>query len=114
MAKFHAIRKLLPHLQQQLAHLDENSKAQGNSHLRWTSTKAAMTELIYALHYARAINDGNSDIQEIALTLQQLFHFELGDFYKTFNDIKARKKSRTKFLDELSMGLITQLDKEDR
>lgn len=114
LAKFHAIRKLLPHLQQQLALLHGNSDVQGNSHLRWTSTKAALTELIYALHYARVINNGKADIQEIARMLQQLFHFELGDFYKAYSDIKARKKSRTKFLDDLAMGLITQLDKEDR
>ncbi|MEA1785437.1 RteC domain-containing protein [Arenibacter sp. GZD96] len=74
----------------------------------------ARIELIYALHYARVIKDGKSDIQEIALSLQQLFSFDLGDFYKTFNEIKARKKGRTKFLDDLAMGLITQLDKEDR
>ena len=83
-----------------------------NSHLnlQWTSSKSALTELIYALHYNRVINNGNADIKEIALAFQQVLHFDIGDFYKIFSEIKSRKNSRTKFLDDLSSGLQSLMD----
>ncbi len=82
-----------------------------NNHinLQWTSTKSALTELIYALHYNRVINNGNADIKEIALAMQQVLHFDLGDFYKIFSEIKSRKISRTKFLDDLASGLQSHM-----
>ena len=83
-----------------------------NSHLnlQWTSSKSALTELIYALHYNQVINNGNADIKEIALAFQQILHFDMGDFYKIFSEIKSRKNSRTKFLDDLSSGLQSHMD----
>ncbi|MGB5820349.1 MAG: RteC domain-containing protein [Saonia sp.] len=83
-----------------------------NSHLnlQWTSSKSALTELIYALHHNRVINNGNADIKEIALAFQQVLHFDMGDFYKIFSEIKSRKNSRTKFLDDLSSGLQSHMD----
>lgn len=111
LAKLTAFKKLLPYLQNKLIGLDGTSSSLSN--LNWTSSKAALTELIYALHYARVINDGKTDIQQIAVTLQHLFNFELGDIYKTFSEIKTRKKSRTKFLDDLSFGLLEQIEKSE-
>jgi hypothetical protein len=84
-----------------------------NISLQWTSTKTALTELIYALHYSKVINNGNTDIKEIAIALQKVFHFDLGDFYKIYSEIKSRKISRTKFLDSLSNGLQLQMDNSE-
>ena len=81
--------------------------------LQWTANKSALTELIYALHYNRVINNGNADIKEIASAFQQVLHFDLGDFYKTFSEIKSRKISRTKFLDDLASGLQSHMDSTD-
>lgn len=81
--------------------------------LKWTSSKTALTELVYALHSNRIINNGNTDIKDIADALGELFHFDIGDFYKTYSEIKARKISRTKFLDDLSAGLLSQMDKSE-
>jgi len=80
------------------------------SELEWTSSKTALTELVYALYHSRVINNGKSDIKEIASTLESIFHFKLGDYYKTFAEIKTRKISRTKFLDELSEGLLEYIN----
>ena len=82
--------------------------------LHWTSSKSAMTELIYALYHSRAINNGNIDIKELAKALEYIFQFDLGDFYKIFAELKSRKKSRTKFLDELSINLKHQMDKSEK
>lgn len=84
-----------------------------NNNLKWTSSKSALTELVYALHHSRVINNGNVDIKDIALSMQHLFNFDLTDFYKTYSEIKARKKSRSKFLDELSTNLISQMDNSE-
>ncbi len=81
-----------------------------NTNLKWTSSKSALTELIYALYFNRVINNGNVDIKEIATALQKVLQFDLGDFYKIFSEIKSRKISRTKFLDDLSNGLLLQMD----
>ena len=72
-----------------------------------------MTELVYALYHAGVVNNGKADIKEIAQALQRTFNFDLGDYYRTYTEIRARKKSRVKFLDELSTRLISRLDQED-
>jgi hypothetical protein len=81
--------------------------------LQWTSTKTALTELIYALYHGRAINNGKTDIKVIASILEKVLHFDIGDFYKTFSDIKSRKISRTKFLDDLSAGLLSHMNNSE-
>ena len=114
LGKVNAYQKLIEYLKNRLDHEKHKSPLNGHSkNLQWTASKTALTELIYALYYNRVINNGNTDIKEIAMTLQKALHFELGDFYKTFSEIKSRKISRTKFLDDLSSGLITHMDKSE-
>jgi hypothetical protein len=106
--------KLLRYLENRLYKLKDSSlKETNSSKLNWTSTKAALTELVYALYASGSLNNGNTDIKEIAMALQRVFQFDLGDFYKTYSEIKARKISRTKFLDDLSSGLIAQMDNSE-
>lgn len=81
--------------------------------LKWTSSKVALTELIYALYHSHVINYGDSDIKDIAMVLQNSFNFELGDFYKTYSEIRGRKNDRTKFLDELSIALTSEMERRD-
>jgi len=40
-------------------------------------------------------------------------NIELGDFYHTFMELKARKINRTKFLDNLCEALIKKMDEQD-
>ncbi len=81
--------------------------------LQWTSSKTALTELIYALYHSHAINNGKAEIKDIAHALQKVLDYNIGDFYKTYGEIKTRKKSRTKFLDELSTNLLIEMDKAE-
>ena len=118
LGEFKAYGQFILYLQNRLRGKETSTKETNldpNNHisLQWTSSKVALTELIYALHHNRVINNGNTDIKEIALALQQLLNFDLGEFYKTFAEIKARKLSRTKFLDELAAGLQAQMDSSD-
>lgn len=82
--------------------------------LKWTSSKAALTELVYALYASGVLNNGNAEIKEIALALQNVFHFELNEFYKIYAEIKFRKHSRTKFLDKMSTNLISLMNESEK
>lgn len=84
-----------------------------NSPLNWTSNKAALTELIYALHSQGVFNNGNTDIIAIVKFFENSFNIDLGDFYHTFVELKSRKINRTKFLDSLRDALIKRMDEQD-
>lgn len=86
-------------------------KGTDNSSLNWTASKTALTELIYALY--GVFNNGNTDIKLIAKTFEDTFNIDLGDFYHTFMELKARKINRTKFLDSLCEALIKKMDEQD-
>lgn len=88
-------------------------KANNKSPLSWTASKTALTELIYALYSQGVFNNGNTDIKLIAKTFEDAFNIELGDFYHTFMELKARKINRTKFLDNLCEALIKKMDEQD-
>ena len=90
-----------------------NVKKVSNNSLKWTASKTALTELIYALYSHGVFNNGNTDIKLIAKTFEDAFNIELGDFYHTFMELKARKINRTKFLDSLCEVLIKKMDEQD-
>ena len=88
-------------------------KEYGKSPLSWTGNKTALTELIYALSAQGVFNNGNADIKLIAKVFENAFNIDLGDFYHTFMELKARKINRTKFLDSLCEALIKKKDEQD-
>lgn len=118
LGKVKAYNKFIIYLQNRMLQtitvkINPQSATNYNPNLKWTSSKSALTELIYALHHSRVINNGNVEIKDIALSMQYLFNIDLTDFYKTYLEIKSRKKSRTKFLDKLSTNLISQMDNSE-
>ena len=112
VAKIIANDVIQVYLEDQL-HSINLKKASDNSTLNWTASKTALTELIYALHSHDVFNDGNADIKLIAQTFEKAFNIDLGDFYHTFMELKARKINRTKFLDNLCEALIKRMDEQD-
>lgn len=81
--------------------------------LNWTGSKTSLIELIYALHAQSVFDNRNADIKVIAKTFESAFNIDLGDFYHTFMELKARKINRTKFLDSLCEALIKIMDEQD-
>jgi hypothetical protein len=55
-------------------------------------------------------NNGNADIKQIANTLGVLFDKKLTDFYRTFQEIRGRKKSRTVFIDIMQQRLTQWME----
>ncbi|TYP97462.1 RteC protein [Tenacibaculum adriaticum] len=87
---------------------------QKQSDMMWSANKTDLVELIYALYALRAINRGTVDIKEIALMFENMFNVELGDYYRTYLEVRSRKINRTKFLDKLREALLQKMDEQDQ
>ncbi len=111
VAKIIANDLIQVYLEDQLT--NNHKKTPNSSSLNWTASKTALTELIYALYAQGVFNNGNTDIKLIAKTFETAFNIDLGDFYHTFMELKARKINRTKFLDSLCEALIKKMDEQD-
>ncbi|MEJ5053670.1 RteC domain-containing protein [Sphingobacterium sp. MYb382] len=81
--------------------------------LNWTGTKASLIELIYALHYQGALDNGKNDIRKIAKYSERVFGIDLGNFYQTYLELRNRKINRTKFLDALREELLRRMGEQD-
>jgi hypothetical protein len=79
----------------------------------WTDSKTALIELIYALHSQGVLDNGKVDIKEIAGYFEQAFNIDLGDYYRTYLEIRVRKTGRAKFLSLLQDSLIKRMDEAD-
>ncbi|TDY11505.1 RteC domain-containing protein [Meridianimaribacter flavus] len=87
---------------------------QKQSKLFWTGNKTDLIELIYALHSSGVINSGTADIKEMAAVCEQIFNIDLGNYYHTFIEIRARKSNNTKFIDKLKESLIKRYEESDQ
>ena len=115
LAKLSSNRRLESHFELRLKNIGQlnGHRTVPTNELTWTASKTDMTELAYALKSSRAINQGKASIKEIVKTLENAFHFNSGDPYQNYREIRIRKKRRTKFLDDLTIDLLTNLDKGD-
>lgn len=77
--------------------------------LMWTGTKTELIELIFALNACGCFRNGNADIKKIVKVCEELFNLDLGNIRKTYDQIKARKKDSTKFLDKLAVSLSNEI-----
>ncbi|MEB2786828.1 RteC domain-containing protein [Algoriphagus persicinus] len=84
-----------------------------NPQLYWTGKKADMVELVYALKTSNAINNGNASVAELATSIGEVFGKELHDYYRTFLEIKSRKKNRTVFLHHCRENLEAYMNSFD-
>lgn len=91
---------------------NENSKTIKSEFL-WTAPKSALIEVIYALYYKGAINNGSTEIKQLVHGFESFFNVELGDPYRHFVNIKQRKKSTATFLESLTDSLIRQMNEQD-
>ena len=86
---------------------------QNQSKLFWTGNKTDLIELIYALQSSGVVNSGTADIKEIASICEQVFNVSLGDYYRTFLEIRSRKINQTKFIDKLKESLTNKMIESD-
>ncbi len=118
LAKMQAYERLNDYIQQEL-HLLEHPElsfaAEGKKKGRsfWTDTKAALIELAYAIHSRGCVNHGKGDIKVLISDLEILFNVQVGNFYRTMQNMRIRKKTRTPFLDNLKESLENWMDDTD-
>ncbi len=81
--------------------------------LGWTASKTDLIELIYALQSSGAIKSGTAGIKEMATACEQIFDIDLGNFYRTFLELRERKIDQTKFIDRLKTSLLKKMNDAD-
>lgn len=81
--------------------------------IHWSFSNTDYVELLYALCSKGLGKQNNQGIMNVSKKLQQVFDFAPKDIYKTFQDIKNRKNSRTLFLDQLSSSLLNEINKSE-
>ncbi|NDV17671.1 tetracycline regulation of excision, RteC [Muricauda sp. TY007] len=107
VATIMAYDMLIVYLRKEVDDLNNNMEPTKNtpmekpSKLFWTGSKTDLIELLYALHTSKCINGGTVDIKELASHFEYFYNVDLGNYYHTFIDIRARKSSRTRFLERL-------------
>ena len=79
----------------------EKSQREPNAKLIWTAPKVSLIEMIYALHSEGVFNNGVADIKDIVENFEKNFNIDLGQYRRTFLEIRARKSDRPKFLQSL-------------
>ncbi len=105
------------HLENELMSLDFNSTNKGTelvpkNMMRWTSSKVSLIELMYALHQSGSFNNGQTDIKSIATYFEKIFNIELGNYYRTYLELRIRNNP-TKFLDILQDSLLRKMEEDD-
>lgn len=91
----------------------EKSQRKPNIKLMWTGSKVALTELLYALHSEGVFNNGTIDLKDIAEYFEHIFEVDLGQYRRTFHEIRARKSDRTKFIMTLNETLLKRMENSD-
>ncbi|MFV0269118.1 MAG: RteC domain-containing protein [Draconibacterium sp.] len=88
-----------------------SGKLQRFDHLDWTANKIDLVELIYALYFSKAINNGKITIKELGELVGQIFGIDITkDVYRYFIEIQQRKIEQTKFIAFLQSVLQQHID----
>ena len=118
VAKIFAHKLLIERLNTELDALEKSgqlpkSQILNQYQLQWTRNKVDLIELIYALHETGAINNGNIRINELANNFAQFLNIDVGEFYRTYLQIRSRKINQTKFLDQMVTHLKKRMYQAD-
>ena len=118
LGKFKAYHSLVGYMDQK-QHYIKNSLNGKNMNIKptekipWPFTNTDWVELLYALCANGMAKQNGFSIIKISKILQEVFDFTPKEIYKTFQDIKNRKNSRTLFLDQLTASLLSGMDKSE-
>jgi hypothetical protein len=97
-----------------LSYISNNKNSNLKSNLNWSGSKVDLIELLYALHNAKVINNGNADIKEIATNLGNVLNIDIEEgVYRAYLDIKSRKNTKTKFLYSIAENLNQKMIEEE-
>ncbi|KUO64954.1 MAG: hypothetical protein APF83_01855 [Lutibacter sp. BRH_c52] len=80
------------------------------NNLSWTASKTDLIELIFALNESKALRNGQAELNKLVAAVELIFDIDLGNIHKVFDQIRAREKDPTKFLDNLKYGLVKKIN----
>ncbi|MEO8759370.1 MAG: RteC domain-containing protein [Bacteroidia bacterium] len=117
VAKILAHDQLEVYIQNELVFLERkesgtNTQDTPKAKLTWADSKTSLIELIYGLH-AQGTFGYQADIKEIAAYFENVFNIDLGDYYRTYLELRTRKTIRTKFLDTVRENLLKRMDEQE-
>jgi len=117
-AKLQAYEQFSDYLHRRIYNLEHpgspiSESDKGKPMLRWTDSKNALIELGYGIHAKGSINYGKADIKQIMTALEIAFNTNAGNFYRTFQNLRIRKKNRTPYWDDAKEQLIKTMDNTD-
>ncbi|PCE63016.1 RteC domain-containing protein [Sediminicola luteus] len=117
-SKINGMDRFIVYLQHRIREVRsaQDIEAQGRSNERplvWSASKVALTELIYALYSSSVVNHGKEDIRSIAKAFEKLFNIKLDNIYKTYSEIKTRKETKARFLEELIYRFNQKIHDDD-
>ncbi len=113
LAQFKAYELMIQFLKRRKVRLEKEYDSlhfKAHFDLKYTASKIDIVELIYALHASKAVL---GDIKELVRAFEIIFNIDLGDFYRTFVDIRNRSNDPSKFLDILKTSLLQRISELD-
>ena len=112
-----AHEKLQVYLEQEIIKIEQKdeicTKVNINYSHKWTASKVSLIELIYALHAEGVFNNGATELKDAISLFESVFNINLGQFHRTFLEIRGRKIERTRFLTGLRERLLQRMDSAD-
>lgn len=114
IAKILAYEKLQKYLSETLEGLTStpHNTFPFKGRFKWTGTKVALTEYLYGLVYSGMINNGQVQVKELAELLQFIFDIDLGNYYRTRQEMYTRKKT-AQFLELMLKRYQDGMDEAD-
>ena len=91
----------------------EKSQHEPKGKIVWTASKVSLTEMIYAFHTKGVFNNGAAELKDIASYFEEIFHIDLGQYRRTFLEIRNRKSDKTKFINALEEELLIRMEETD-
>ena len=118
LGKYQAFNSLVLYLEGRIFKLENNLNGKKmirkqEDKLHWPFSNTDYVELLYALCAAGISKQNSMSIGQVSKVFQEIFDIQPKDIYKTFQEIKSRKSSRTLFLDRLSSILLSEMNKSE-
>jgi hypothetical protein len=113
LSEISAKKKFLNFLEEQIEDLDHPAAIKvGLKDLQWTASKAALTELVYAMHLSGCLNHGRINLKQVVQYFEKIFSIDLGDYHHTFLRLRDRSNP-SKFIDSLKSSLLERMEELD-
>jgi len=100
----------IENLKKSTRRISSDAKLLESLDLTWTSHKIDLVELTYALISSGSVK---GDIKDLATAFEKIFDIDLGNYYRSFLEIRGRKEDSTRFLKILETKLLERMKESE-